>query len=98
MNIADKLLNKIDLEKISIDEIKEELGVISSLINNVDTKLEMIKKVNETEYNDLKEIYLSGQKVDEKEMTRRLVRTTALETALDIVKINLIGDDENVER
>lgn len=78
-NIVDKLIKKIENKEINNEEtLLEELNVISSLIQNVDEKLNGLKKMA----------------LDDKEDTGSYTRALALDTAIKFVEINLGDENE----
>lgn len=85
MNIVDKLMLKTGKENLKKEEILKELDVISSLIDNVNEKIDQLENLAKSKYNEGKDDY-------------NLARSIALDTVKTLVKVNLIGDDKNVER
>lgn len=79
-NIVDKLIKKIENEEINDEEILlVELNVISDLIQNVDEKLNALKKMALDDYKEDKGSY---------------TRALALDTAIKFLEINL-GDEND---
>lgn len=81
-NIVDKLIKKIENEEINEEEtLLVELNVISDLIQNVDEKLNALKKMALDDYKKEND-------------TGSYTRALALDTAIKFLEINLGDENE----
>lgn len=81
-NIVDKLIKKIENEEINeIETLLVELNVISDLIQNVDEKLNALKKMALDDYKKEND-------------TGSYTRALALDTAIKFLEINLGDNNE----